>query len=233
MTDSLRHRGPDAEGWWCSDEASVGLGSRRLAILDLSPQGNQPMMSRDGRYRIVYNGEIYNYKEIRASNAHKRIEYHGNSDTEVVLNHFSILGESALQDFDGMFALAIWDSAERELFCARDRFGEKPFYYSHMARAEFLFGSEIKALLAAGAPRSVNHSKLFGYFRNPANPVVTRRDDQTFFEGIYKLESATRMVVREDGSPRSKNRYWQISKNLRSELDLTNAIEEFNCLFSE
>ena len=233
MTDSLRHRGPDAEGWWCSDDGTVGLGSRRLAILDLSSHGNQPMVSSDGRYRIVYNGEIYNYKEIRASNAHKRVEYQGHSDTEVVLNHYSLLGERALQDFDGMFALAIWDSAKRELFCARDRFGEKPFYYSHTARAEFLFGSEIKALLAAGAPRSVNHPKLFGYFRNPANPVAPGRDDQTFFEGIYKLESAMRMIVREDGSVRSKNRYWQISKNFRSELDLPDAIEEFNRLFTE
>ncbi|MFN2601752.1 MAG: asparagine synthase (glutamine-hydrolyzing) [Gemmatimonadaceae bacterium] len=233
MTDSLRHRGPDAEGWWCSDDATVGLGSRRLAILDLSSQGHQPMMSADGRYRIVYNGEIYNYEEIRASNAHKRIEYRGHSDTEVVLNHFSIFGKRALEDFDGMFALSIWDSAERELFCARDRFGEKPFYYAHTANAEFLFGSEIKALLAAGAPRSVNHLKLFGYFRNPANPVVIGRDDQTFFEGIYKLESAMCMVVRQDGSVRSKNRYWRISKSLGSEFGLTHAIEEFNRLFSE
>lgn len=233
MTDSLRHRGPDAEGWWCSEDATVGLGSRRLAILDLSSQGSQPMVSVDGRYRIVFNGEIYNYKEIRASNAHKRVAYHGRSDTEVVLNHFSIVGKRALQDFDGMFALAIWDSAERELFCARDRFGEKPFFYSRTAEDEFLFGSEIKALLAAGASRSVNHTKLFGYFRNPANPIVTGRDDQTFFEGIYKLESAMRMVVQADGSVKSKGRYWQVSKNLRSDVDFDHAIEEFNHLFTE
>src|SRR5689334_11538157 len=199
MTDSLLHRGPDAEGLWRSHDGAVGLGSRRLAILDLSPQGNQPMTSGDGRYTIVYNGEIYNYKEIRATHAGRGVTYHGSSDTEVVLNHYCLFREKALQDFDGMFALAIWDSAERELFCARDRFGEKPFYY-HASDGEFLFASEIKALFAAGAQRSVNHSKLFGYFRNPANPVVPGRDDQTFYENVYKLASATHMLVGENGS---------------------------------
>ncbi len=232
MTDSLTHRGPDAEGAWRSLDGAVGLGSRRLAILDLSPQGNQPMTTRDGRYTIVYNGEIYNYKEIRATHAGKGVSYHGNSDTEVVLNHFCLFREKALQDFDGMFALAIWDSAERELFCARDRFGEKPFYY-HGCDGEFVFASEIKALFAGGVQRVVNHSKLFGYFRNPANPVVPGRDDQTFFENVYKLASATRMLVSENGSLRSKNRYWQISKEVRSEIDLDGAVEKFNYLFSE
>jgi asparagine synthase (glutamine-hydrolysing) len=233
MTDSLGHRGPDGEGWWSSDDGAVGLGSRRLAILDLSREGSQPMLSADGRYCIVYNGEIYNYKEIRATHAQKGILYHGNSDTEVALNHFSLLGEKALHDFDGMFAFAIWDAAQRELFCARDRFGEKPFYYFHKPGVEFLFASEIKALLAAGVQRSINHSKLCGYFRNPANPLVPGGGDETFFEGVLKLGSATSMFVSRRGSVRSTKRYWHVSHEIRTELSFDEAKEEFLGVFSE
>lgn len=233
MTDSLRHRGPDGEGWWYNDDGAVGLGSRRLAILDLSKEGNQPMLSTDGRYCIVYNGEIYNYKEIRATHAQRGIRYHGNSDTEVALNHFTLFGENALRDFDGMFAFAIWDAAQRELFCARDRFGEKPFHYFHQPGVEFLFASEIKALLAAGLQRSINHSKLYGYFRNPANPLVPGGGDETFFEGVRKLGSATCMFVSQQGSLRSRKRYWHISQDVKTELSFDDAKEEFTDVFRE
>src|SRR4051794_27543989 len=106
MLDSIAHRGPDGSGTWSSEDGSVVLGNRRLAILDLSDHGSQPMTSADGRFHIVYNGEVYNYKEIRQTHHKHGIRYRGGSDTEVVLNHYALLGESALTDFDGMFALA-------------------------------------------------------------------------------------------------------------------------------
>ena len=138
MRDIMEHRGPDDAGSYVAP--GVGLGSRRLAILDLSPRGHMPMATADGRYQIVYNGEVYNYRELRSTLEARGITFTSNSDTEVILKLFEADGPAMLGRLNGMFAFAIWDSVRRTLFCARDRLGVKPFYYS-MQDGAFFFAS--------------------------------------------------------------------------------------------
>lgn len=145
MADAMSHRGPDASGYY-TDEY-ISLGHRRLAIIDLSPQGNQPMYNADGRYVIVYNGELYNYKELREK-LRALYPFKTNSDTEVILATFRQWGPDCLQDFNGIFAFAIWDTRTRKLFVARDQLGVKPFYY-YRTDTGFLFASELRGLLAS------------------------------------------------------------------------------------
>jgi asparagine synthase (glutamine-hydrolysing) len=148
MTQTLTHRGPDDAGVWCDASAGVGLGHRRLSIVDLSPLGHQPMVSHSGRYIITFNGEIYNYREVRAQLITLSHTFRSTSDTEVLLAAVEEWGLSrALQRCTGMFALGLWDARERILHLARDRFGEKPLYYGSFSGA-LLFGSELKALRA-------------------------------------------------------------------------------------
>ena len=144
MTEALRHRGPDGEGHFVDGECA--LGHRRLAIIDLSPAGNQPMITRSGRYVISYNGEVYNFGELRVELEAKGHQFRSRSDTEVVLNALAEWGMEALSRFNGMFAFALWDKVERRLYLARDRYGIKPLYYAVIGN-DVLFGSEIKALL--------------------------------------------------------------------------------------
>ena len=144
MTDSLSHRGPDGEGLFI--DKHIGLGHRRLAILDLSQKGHQPMISQDKRYIISYNGEIYNYLTLKTELESNGYHFHSNTDTEVILNAYSKWGKDCLNKFNGMFAFAIWDSKKKELFLARDRYGIKPLYYTQ-SNGVFLFASEIKAFL--------------------------------------------------------------------------------------
>ena len=149
MTNTLQHRGPDDSGTWMDRKCGVGLGHRRLAILDLSPAGHQPMHSSSGRYVMVFNGEVYNHlvlrKQLKDGGAQQR-EWQGHSDTETLLASFEAKGiKESLQDVVGMFALAVWDRQERQLTLVRDRMGEKPLYYG-WCNGSFLFGSELKAL---------------------------------------------------------------------------------------
>lgn len=146
MGDALRHRGPDDDGVWCDARSGVALAHRRLSILDLSPQGHQPMVSADGRYVLAYNGEIYNFAAMRATLSTLGHRFNGHSDTEVLLAAVVEWGlEQALQRANGMFALALWDIREQCLWLARDRVGKKPLYYG-WAGADLVFGSELKAL---------------------------------------------------------------------------------------
>jgi len=233
MLDAIRHRGPDGEGLWISPDRMVGIGNRRLSVIDLSDEGSQPMFSLDGRYCIVYNGEVYNYRELRESHIQRGVRYHGHSDTEVVLNHFALFGERALADFDGMFAFAIWDKSRHELFCARDRLGEKPFYYFYKKGHQLVFASEIKALFAAGVPRNVDHRMLYAYFRNPANPQVPGVDGGTFYHDVCRLPSATFVRFGKAGLL-GKTRYWNLNLDSQpSELTFDHAAEEFNRLFTQ
>jgi asparagine synthase (glutamine-hydrolysing) len=151
MADSIVHRGPDDEGVWCDAEAGLFFSHRRLSILDLSPAGHQPMTSHDGRYVIVYNGEIYNHHNIRAElDSISPNIWRGTSDTETMLEAIAVWGiEKALERFNGMFAFALWDRLKRELTLARDRFGEKPLYYGWLGDC-FTFASELKAIRIAG-----------------------------------------------------------------------------------
>ena len=162
MTEAIEHRGPDGEGHWI--EGNVGLGHRRLSVIDLTIAGYQPMVSADHRYWLSYNGEVYNYKELRSELEKKGYWFRSQTDTEVVLNALSEWGPKALDKFNGMFALALWDRKERTLFLARDRYGVKPLYYSQQGNL-FAFGSEQKAILSIpNFKRNIDKSALLEYF---------------------------------------------------------------------
>ncbi|MGB4853369.1 MAG: asparagine synthetase B, partial [Ignavibacteria bacterium] len=145
MTDRLIHRGPDNEGIVNLD--SITLGHRRLSIIDLSSKANQPMKTPDGRYHIVYNGEVYNFQEIRNELKKLGVNFQTHSDTEVILNSFATYGTDCFRMFNGMFALAIWDKLKRELILARDRFGKKPLYYYIHKDKNVTFASELTSLV--------------------------------------------------------------------------------------
>jgi len=162
MTDAIAHRGPDGEGQWI--EANIGLGHRRLAIIDLSPAGHQPMMTMDNRYVLSYNGEIYNFKELRIELEAFGYRFRSQTDTEVVMAAIAQWGEKALLRFNGMFALALWDRKEKSLLLARDRYGIKPLYYSQQGKT-LAFGSEQKAITAIPTfQRSLDKEALLEYF---------------------------------------------------------------------
>ena len=162
MTDSISHRGPDGEGHWIAVNGQVGIGHRRLSIIDLSHEADQPMHYL-GRYSIVFNGEIYNYIELREILLKQGYSFKTQSDTEVLMALYDRHKEDCLKYLDGMFSFVLYDAKENSIFCARDRFGEKPFFYSYEKGKHFLFGSEMKCLWAAGLPKEVNNKMLFNY----------------------------------------------------------------------
>ncbi len=174
MRDSLAHRGPDDAGNYL--RPGIALGSRRLAILDLSPRGHMPMTSEDGRYRIVYNGEVYNYRELRPALEARGFQFQSNTDTEVLLNLYRAEGAAMLDKLNGMFAFAIWDEEERSLFIARDRLGVKPLYYAERPDGLY-FASEEKALFVAGVPAEFDETcweelLCFRYVAGERTPFV-------------------------------------------------------------
>jgi asparagine synthase (glutamine-hydrolysing) len=204
MRDTMTHRGPDGAGIWVSENRRVGLGHRRLSIIDLSTVANQPMSNEDGRLQVVFNGEIYNHAEIRkeleALGGHRWKTDH--SDTEVILHAFEQWGIDCLQKFRGMFAIALWDSQERCLWLVRDRIGVKPLYYS-IHHGRLTFASEIKALLAdPQQARAVNEDGLYHYLSFLTTPAP-----DTLFEGIHKLPPGTWLRISSDGQVREQ-RYW-------------------------
>lgn len=180
MSACIQHRGPDADGFFFSEDDGVGLAHRRLSIIDLSEAANQPFYSADGRYCMIFNGEIYNYKEVAKRYG---IRQRTHSDTEVVIEAFAQKGPACLNDFNGMFALAIWDQQKKELFLARDRFGKKPVLYYHDAERIF-FASELKSFFALDIPKEINKAALQDYFFLEYVPV-----DQTIIKGISKLKN--------------------------------------------
>ena len=162
MTDSISHRGPDGEGHWI--EGNVGIGHRRLSIIDVTPAGHQPMMTPDDRYVLSYNGEIYNFRELRIELEALGHVFNSNSDTEVVLHSFAQWGTVALSRFNGMFAVALWDRKQRKLLLARDRYGIKPLYYCLQGN-RLAFASEQKAILASDLfKRDLDKEALLEYF---------------------------------------------------------------------
>jgi asparagine synthase (glutamine-hydrolysing) len=191
MADQLVHRGPDDSGVWVDRQAGVALGHRRLSILDLSPDGHQPMHSASGRYVIVFNGEVYNFGELRATLESMGHRFRGHSDTEVMLAAMEQWGvDEALPLFNGMFAFAVWDRKERRLHLVRDRLGEKPLYYGWMGQT-FLFGSELKALVAHPEFNDeVDRDSLALYLRYNCIPAP-----YSIYRGIKKLPPATKLTV--------------------------------------
>ena len=184
MTDAIAHRGPDGEGYWI--EENVGLGHRRLAIIDPSPAGHQPMVSRDGQVVLSYNGEIYNFRELRVELEALGHVFRSHTDTEVLLNAWVEWGEACVGRLNGMFAFAAWDKRENALFLVRDRYGIKPLYYTGRG-ATFLFGSEQKAILAhPAARRELDKKALLEYFT--FQNIFT---DRTLMEDIKLLPPAT------------------------------------------
>lgn len=232
MTDAIAHRGPDGAGHWINAAQTCGLGHRRLAIIDLSETGRQPMFYADGRYSITYNGEIYNYLELRHQLESRGVTFVSTSDTEVLLALFAESGAACLGDLEGMFAFAIWDDAERRLFIARDRFGEKPFYYSVHNNALY-FGSEMKTLWAAGVPRSASETMLFDYLDGGATYDHTDLS-RTFFEGIFKLKAAHYAVISPDDLRTEQICYWRIDPlNIDAGISEDDAKARFIDLFDE
>jgi asparagine synthase (glutamine-hydrolysing) len=185
MVASLVHRGPDDDGVWADDEAKIGFGHRRLSVLDISQEGHQPMLSKDGRYVMVFNGEVYNHQMLKKRlEGEGRISWRGHSDAEVMLEAISKWGiEQALSMFTGMFAIALFDRQERKLYLIRDRMGEKPLYYGWCSGA-FVFGSELKALRKyPGFIGEIDRDALALYLRHMAVP-----DPFTIYKRIYKLQ---------------------------------------------
>ncbi len=187
MRDTLVLRGPDGAGAWVDASAGIALGHRRLSIVDLSAAGNQPMLSASGRYVVAFNGEIYNFRSLRAE-LPSGIPFRGHSDTEVLLAAIETWGVlESLKRFNGMIALALWDRQERALYLARDRFGEKPLYYGSVANGSLLFGSELKALRAhPDFHANIDRSSLASFLRATYIPAP-----DTIFEGVRKLPPAT------------------------------------------
>ncbi len=204
MSDRVVHRGPDGHGLWLSADGRIGLGHRRLSIIDLSAAAAQPMASLDGTLQLVFNGEIFNHQEIRTElkTMGRGQWFTDHSDTEVVLQAYAQWGTDCLSRFRGDFAIALWDARRECLWLARDRAGVKPLYYVHLQGA-IAFASEIKALLALPqVPRQINEEALYHYlsFLTPPAP-------QTMFAGIEKMPAAVQMIVDRTGRIRTE-RYW-------------------------
>ena len=201
MSDVVAHRGPDGEGQFA--DGPVGLANRRLAIIDPHPEGDMPMASTSGDLVITYNGEVYNFRELRQDLEKSGHAFRTRTDTEVVLNAYAQWGPACVERFNGMFALAIWDRRRRELFLARDRYGIKPLYYADFGGL-FLFGSEIKSLLehpALAVRVSLPHLLEYFTFQN----IFT---DGTLFEGVKLLPPGHRLTLREDSPPARPECWW-------------------------
>jgi asparagine synthase (glutamine-hydrolysing) len=206
MTTTLSHRGPDDSGVWSSREAGIAFGQRRLAIIDLSPMGHQPMMSSSGRYTITFNGEIYNFRELRAELEDRGVRFRGHSDTEVIVEGCAQWGiNSTISRLNGMFAIAIWDAKERQLFLARDRMGEKPLYWA-IVDGLVLFGSELKALRAyAGWKPDLCRGAIAAFLRHNYVPGPF-----TIYQDVYKLPPAGLVKFGEAGGPEI-GAYWDLA----------------------
>jgi asparagine synthase (glutamine-hydrolysing) len=189
MMKQIRHRGPDDEGTFM--EGHVGFGFVRLSILDLTPAGHQPMQSADGRFAIIFNGEIFNYLELRAELIEKGYVFRSNTDTEVLLNAFCEWGEACQERLNGMWAFAIYDRKDQSIFISRDRYGIKPFYYTQSDDVLY-FSSEIPGLLVLPEVKAIaNDEKIFDYLQYNR----TDSDNQTFFTGIFKLPHGHSMRI--------------------------------------
>jgi asparagine synthase (glutamine-hydrolysing) len=205
MRDRLEHRGPDDKGLFVSDDRRVGLGFRRLAIIDVSPLGNQPMANEDGTVRVAYNGEIYNFQALRSRLVASGHTFRSQSDTEVLVHLYEDVGPNFVREIDGMFAIALWDARRGRLLLARDRAGKKPLFF-YRDRKRIVFGSEIKAIFAhPDVPIEMDESRVtpyltFGYVPHPA----------TFYRAITQVEPAGMLVIDANGTNVDERRYWHL-----------------------
>jgi asparagine synthase (glutamine-hydrolysing) len=224
MTDTMIHRGPDGEGIWCNE--NVGLAHRRLAIIDLRDVAAQPMCNEDGSVWITFNGEIYNFQELRKELEEQGHRFRTHSDTEAIVHAYEEYGRGCLEKLRGMFAFAIWDTRDRTLFLARDRVGKKPLFYFHGAD-RFLFASEIKALLTDSTvprqpdPMAIDHFLALGYVPGP----------RSAFLGIRKLPPAHWLEIR-DGRVET-GRYWKLRYTPKRKISINDAIAELRWRLGE
>lgn len=227
MTDAIAHRGPEGEGHWI--EGNVGIGHRRLAIIDLSPAGKQPMITTDNRYVLSYNGEIYNYLKIRSELEVLGCRFRSQTDSEVVLNALSYWGKDALIKFNGMFGLAFWDRKEQTLLLARDRYGIKPLYYARQGRS-FSFGSEQKAITAQPTfKRELNKAALLEYFT--FQNIFT---DQTLLKDIHLLPAGNYAVLHAPTGKFTQHQYWDYRfREPNHKADKQEYVEELDRLFKQ
>ena len=208
MTDALAHRGPDAQGVW--NDAQVALGHRRLSIIDLSRDSDQPFVSADGRYVLVFNGEIYNYRTLRAQ--FPEVSFRTSSDTEVLLQAYMKWGPACLSRLEGMFAFSVWDTQLQELFIARDRVGIKPLYF-HNGDKHFVFASELRSVLASGmVPRRIDRTALLDYLRYQTvhAPATLVRDVHMLLPGHWMRISGAEVHV---------ERWWHLVRDARPETE--------------
>ena len=234
MANAVAHRGPDGEGFWINPSNTIGFAHRRLSVIDLSAEAAQPMhfstASFNRRYTITYNGEIYNYLEIREELFSRGYTFQNRCDTEVILAAYDCFKEDCLQYFDGMFAFAIWDEQEQVFFAARDRFGEKPFFYCTNEKEDsFYFGSEIKTLWAAGIEKQVDNQALL-YYLGLGFTQFPLQKEKTFYSGINSLLPAHYIYWKVKEKPLSINQYWNLNNttNIISEKE---AADKFRSLF--
>jgi asparagine synthase (glutamine-hydrolysing) len=227
--DTMRHRGPDASGEWRSNDRTVALGHQRLSIIDLSEAGSQPMSAGEGRFHIVLNGEIYNYREIRSTLEARGHHFRSASDTEVLLEAFREWGSDCLERLNGMFAFAIYDNAERRLFLARDRAGEKPLFYHRSAR-RLVFASELKALMSIPSfrrtlnPEALDHFLAYGYVPG----------ELCLLEGVHKLPPAHALTYSIDSDELRVWRYWKLPEpSAASASDPFQLVDELESLLSD
>ncbi|HEU0069180.1 MAG TPA: asparagine synthase (glutamine-hydrolyzing), partial [Nitrospiraceae bacterium] len=208
MVNTLHHRGPDDVGTWADAEAGIALGHRRLSIVDLSPEGHQPMRSVCGRYVISFNGEVYNFQELRRELEGLGYTFRGHSDTEVMVSCISEWGIlAAVTRFNGMFAFALWDRSERQLHLVRDRLSEKPLYYGWMGKV-FVFGSELKALQAhPGFSMEVDRDSLSLFLRHNCIPTP-----HSIYKGVSKVMPGTIATITKADVGRSPKvtPYWAV-----------------------
>lgn len=226
--NAIAHRGPDGEAQWKNSGNTIWLGHRRLKIIDLSAAAAQPMCFQN-RYYIIHNGEIYNYIELRETLIKKGIVFQTASDTEVILAAYTQYGEQCVEHFNGMFAFAIWDEQEQKLFAARDRFGEKPFYY-YYDNEQFVFASEMKALWALGVQKEPDPEMMLLYL-GPGLTNIPNQPERTFFKKIVSLPPAHALTVGgTETTPRILS-YWTLNRTVNKQITAEAATEQFRSLF--
>lgn len=227
MTDIISYRGPDGEGFWV--DSFIGFGHRRLAIIDLTPLGHQPMQTEDGKYIISYNGEVYNFQTLRIELEEKGYHFRSRTDTEVVLNAFKEWGKSCVNKFNGMFAFAIWNNLNKELFIARDRYGIKPLYY-YYKNGFFVFGSEIKSILQhPDVSVNVSIPALNEYFS-----FQNIFSDHTLFNDIFLLPAASILSISLECNKEPRiEKYWDYRFVEDYSLNEQSATENLSFLFEQ
>ncbi|RTZ03934.1 asparagine synthase (glutamine-hydrolyzing) [Flavobacterium bomense] len=224
MRDSLEHRGPDDKGLFIAN--NIGFGHRRLSILDVSVAGHQPFLSEDGRYVLIYNGEIYNYKEFYPELKSNGFDIRTTSDTEILMKLFQLYGLKMLHRLNGMFAFAVWDTLEKKLTLVRDRMGVKPLYYSFYNET-FYFASEQKALFTAGVPLKMAQDGLEEYV---FNRFVA--GENTLYQNVKKVLPGNSLIIEEGGKTIMEN-WWNLKKEIQNHPEIKNPVEWFRETFDD